>query len=208
MQYLVTFLEGIVSFISPCMLPMLPVYLVYFSGKQKSRVHTLANAGMFVFGFTLIFTALGLFAGTMGSLLTAHALLVKIICGSVMILLGLSYLGVFQLSFLKGYSGEVKITGLFSSFLFGVVYAVSLTPCIGVFLGSALMMASVSASALKGAVLLILYSLGLGIPFLLSAVLIEELEQTFDFIKKHYEIINKISGTALIIAGIAVMIFA
>ncbi len=208
MQYLVTFLEGIVSFISPCMLPMLPIYLVYFSGKQNSRVHTLANAGMFVFGFMLIFTALGLFAGTLGGLLTAHALLVKIICGGVMILLGLSYLGIFQLRFLKGYAGEVKITGLFSSFLFGMVYAVSLTPCIGVFLGSALMMASVSASALKGAVLLILYSLGLGIPFLLSAVLIEELEQTFDLIKKHYDIINKISGFALIAAGIAVMIFA
>ncbi len=208
MQYLVTFLEGIVSFISPCMLPMLPIYLVYFSGKQNSRVHTLANAGMFVFGFMLIFTALGLFAGTLGGLLTAHALLVKIICGGVMILLGLSYLGIFQLRFLKGYAGEVKITGLFSSFLFGMVYAVSLTPCIGVFLGSALMMASVSASALKGAVLLILYSLGLGIPFLLSAVLIEELEQTFDLIKKHYDIINKISGFTLIAAGIAVMIFA
>lgn len=208
MQYLMTFLEGIISFISPCMLPMLPVYLMYFSGNQKNRTHTLANAGMFVLGFTLIFTAMGIFAGTMGSLLTAHAVLVRIICGLIIILLGLSYLGVFQLPFLKSYAGEVRITGLFSSFLFGIVYAVSLTPCIDIFLGSALMLASVSASALKGAVLLVLYSLGLGVPFLLSAVLIEELEHTFDFIKQHYEIINKICGVLLILTGIFIMIFA
>ena len=201
MQYLVTFLEGIVSFISPCMLPLLPVYVMYFSGNQKSRWHTLANAGVFVLGFMLIFTAMGLFAGTLGGLLT------KIICGGIMILLGLSYLGLFQIPFLKGYSGKVEITGLFSSFMFGIIYAVNLTPCIGVFLGSALMMASVSANAGKGAVLLILYSLGLGIPFLISAVLIHELEMTFDFIKKNYHIINKISGVFLILAGIAVMIF-
>ncbi len=207
MQYLVTFLEGIISFISPCMLPMLPVYVMYFSGNQKSRAHTLANAGMFVLGFMLIFTALGLFAGTLGSLLTAHALAVRIFCGSVIILLGLSYLGVFRLNFLKGYSGEVKITGLFSSLVFGMIYAVSLTPCIGVFLGSALMLASVSASAAKGAVLLLLYSLGLGIPFLLSAVLIHELESMFDLIRQHYAGISRISGIFLLIAGIAVMIF-
>ena len=119
---------------------------------------------------------MGVFAGTIGNLLTAHALLVRMISGLIIILFGLSELGIFQLNFLKGYSGEVKITGLFSSFLFGIIYAVSLTPCIGIFLGSALMMASVSASAGRGAILLILYSLGLGIPFLISAVLIEELE--------------------------------
>ena len=109
---------------------------------------------------------------------------------------------------LKGYSGKVEITGLFSSFMFGIIYAVNLTPCIGVFLGSALMMASVSANAGKGAVLLMLYSLGLGIPFLISAVLIHELEMTFDFIKKNYHIINKIAGAFLILAGLAVMIFS
>ena len=206
MQYLITFLEGLVSFLSPCMLPMLPVYIMYFSGNQKSRMHTLWNAVAFVFGFTLIFTLMGLFAGTLGNLLTAHALLVRIVSGLMMILFGLSELGIFQLTFLKGYSGEVKITGLFSSLLFGIVYAVSLTPCIGIFLGSALMMASVSASALKGAVLLILYSFGLGIPFMISALLIEELENAFDFIKSHYNIINKICGIFLILTGIVIML--
>ncbi|MBR4320167.1 MAG: cytochrome c biogenesis protein CcdA, partial [Oscillospiraceae bacterium] len=90
--------------------------------------------------------------------------------------------------------------------LFGVVYAVCLTPCIGIFLGSALMLASVSASAYKGAILLIVYSLGLGIPFFISAVLIEELENTFDFIKKHYAVINKICGIFLIFTGIAIIL--
>jgi len=205
MQYLITFLEGIVSFLSPCMLPMLPVYLAYFSGKQNSRSHTLANAGMFVLGFTLIFAGMGLFAGTLGSLLTAHQSAVNLICGLVMIFLGVSELGAFELSFLKGYAGAVKITGLFSAFLFGGIYAVSLTPCIGVFLGSALMLASASASAGKGLLLLILYSSGLGIPFLLSAVLIEQLGNAFDSIKKNYAMINRICGVMLILAGILTM---
>ncbi len=206
MQYLITFLEGLVSFLSPCMLPMLPVYLMYFSGSQKSRKSTLLNAGAFVLGFTIIFTLMGIFAGTLGHLLTAHALLVRIFSGVIIILFGLSETGIFELTFLKGYSGEVKITGIFSAFLFGVVYAVCLTPCIGIFLGSALMLASVSASAYKGAILLIVYSLGLGIPFFISAVLIEELENTFDFIKKHYAVINKICGIFLIFTGIAIIL--
>ena len=202
MQYLITFLEGIISFVSPCMLPMLPVYVLYFSGNQQNRTHTLANAGMFVLGFTLVFSAMGLFAGTLGSFLTAYQNLVNLICGAVIILLGLSYLGVFQLSFLKGYSGAVNITGIFSAFVFGLIYAVSLTPCIGVFLGSALMLASVSASAGKGLLLLVLYSVGLGIPFMISALLIEQMGNLFAVIKENYEKINKICGIFLILVGI------
>lgn len=202
MQYLITFLEGVISFISPCMLPMLPIYIAYFSGGADRRSHTLVCAGAFVAGFTAVFTALGLFAGTLGGLLTQYRQLVAIVCGVIVILLGLSYLEILPLPFLRGYSGRVQITGVLSAFVFGVIYSVSLTPCVGAFLGSALMMASVSGSALKGTQLLVVYSLGLGIPFLLSALLIRQLSGAFDLIKKHYRVINIVCGIFLILVGI------
>ncbi len=205
MQYLITFLEGIVSFLSPCMLPLLPAYLFYFSGGQNRRSHTLANAVMFVLGFTLVFSVMGIFVGTLGSLLNDHRIVVNLFCGGMMILMGMRCLGFFEFSFLKGYAGAVKITGLFSAFLFGLIYAFSLTPCIGTFLGSALMLASVSASAGKGLLLLILYSLGLGLPFLISAILIQQLTQAFAIIQKHYALLNQISGIALILMGLLTM---
>ena len=99
-------------------------------------------------------------------------------------------------------SGKANVTGLLSAFLFGIVYSVSLTPCVGAFLGAALTMAANSGTALRGTLLLVSYSLGLGVPFIISAVLIKELSGAFNFIKKHYGIINKVCGIFLIIIGI------
>ena len=97
------------------------------------------------------------------------------------------------------------ITSIFSAFIFGMIYSVSLTPCVGAFLGSALMLASSTGGAIKGALLLLAYSLGLGIPFLFSAILIEKLNSAFSFIKKHYKIVNTVCGIFLIIVGIMIM---
>ncbi len=206
MDYLITFLEGIISFISPCMLPMLPVYISYFAGqnggdgKRDSRV--LRNAIAFVAGFTVVFTALGLFSGTLGRLLSQYQTAVNIICGAVVVLFGLTYLEVLRIPFFKGIRGEHRVTGIASAFLFGAVYSISLTPCVGAFLGSALMMASSAGGAFKGATLLLAYSLGLGIPFILSAVLLDKLSGAFAFIKRHYKTINLIAGIALIVLGV------
>ena len=135
-------------------------------------------------------------------MLSRYQTVVNIVSGIIVILFGLSYLGVFRIPFFKGMNKGYKITGIASAFLFGAIYSISLTPCVGAFLGSALMLASSAGGALKGATLLLTYSLGLGIPFIFSAVLLEKLSGAFTFIKKHYKIINLISGIALIVIGI------
>ena len=205
MQFLITFLEGIISFISPCMLPLLPVYVSYFAGGSDKKENIFKRAICFVFGFTVVFSALGLFAGTLGFFFSKYQIVVNVVTGAVVILFGLSYLDVFEIPFFKGISGFKKINGAFSAFLFGIVYSVSLTPCVGAFLGSALMFASNSKTALQGLLLLLTYSLGLGIPFVFSAVLLDKLGGTFDFIKKHYGIINKVCGIFLIVVGVFMM---
>lgn len=214
MLYLITFLEGIISFLSPCMLPMLPLYISYFAGaagqnttddSRRTR-RIMANACAFVVGFSVIFIVLGVFAGTLGRLLTQFRTPLNIVCGLIVVLLGLSYLEVIRIPFFSGMKGTRRVTGLLSAFVFGVVYSVSLTPCIGAFLGSALMMASTSGGALRGALLLGCYALGLGIPFLLSAVLLDGLQSAFRFIKQHYRIINTVSGIFLIVIGICMML--
>lgn len=206
MNYIITFLEGIISFISPCMLPMLPVYISYFAGQSKNdggkNPKKIFNVIAFVMGFTVVFTALGLFSGTLGKLLSEYQTIVNIVCGAIVILFGLSYLEVFRIPFFKGMNKGYKVTGIASAFLFGAIYSISLTPCVGAFLGSALMLASSAGDALKGAALLLVYSLGLGIPFIFSAVLLEKLSGAFTFIKRRYKTINLVSGVALIIMGI------
>ena len=205
MQYLITFLEGIISFISPCMLPMLPIYISYFAGNADKKRHIVSRAVAFVLGFTLIFTSLGLFAGTLSGFLIRYQQIVQIICGLIVILFGLSYLDVFHLPFFRGMQRTANISSFFSAFIFGMIYSVSLTPCVGTFLGAALMQAGLSGGAIKGGLLLLVYSLGLGIPFLISAVLIDKLNAVFTFIKQHYKTVNLISGLFLIVTGIFMM---
>lgn len=205
MQFFVSFIEGIITFVSPCLLPMLPVYLSYFAGGgERSTKKTLLGASGFVLGFTVVFTALGALAGTLGSFLKQYETVVNIILGLIVILFGLNYIGVFKLNLFSGMKKTVKKTdmGFFSAFLFGVVFSVGWTPCVGAFLGSALAMASQQGEVLTGVIMLLLYSLGLGVPFLLSAVLIDKLKGAFNFIKKNYKIINTVCGIFLIIIGI------
>ncbi|MBR5307845.1 MAG: cytochrome c biogenesis protein CcdA [Clostridia bacterium] len=205
MDYLLTFLEGIISFISPCMLPMLPIYVSYFAGGDGKRAKTFSRALAFVFGFTVVFCLLGLAFGSIGAAVGRSGIL-NIICGLIVIIFGLSYLDIIKLPFLKGSTKTVSVTGIASAFLFGMVFSVSLTPCVGVFLGSALALASSSGTVLRGVLLLLMYSLGIGIPFLVSAMLIDKLKGTFNIIKRHYTIINRVCGIFLIIVGIS-MIF-
>ena len=201
MEYVITFLEGVISFLSPCMLPMLPVYVSYFA-PEGDRGRALPRAVAFVLGFTAVFSLLGLFAGTLGLWLRRYAVWVDRVCGMVVILFGLSVLEIVPLRFLRGMKGGRTVTGLASAFLFGVIYSVSLTPCVGAFLGSALMLASSGGTALRGLGLLLVYSLGLGLPFLLSAALLEQLRGAFAAVKAHYRTINLCSGVFLILVGV------
>lgn len=204
MEYLLTFLEGIISFISPCMLPMLPIYVSYFAGGETKKSKTFIKALAFVLGFTVVFCSLGLAFGGIGSALSGNSI-VDVICGALVIVFGLSYLDFIKLPFFKGGGKAIKVTGIVSAFLFGVVFSVSLTPCVGIFLGSALALAAGTGTTLKGILLLLSYSVGIGVPFLISAVLIDQLKGTFNFIKKHYRIINIVCGIFLIIVGLSMM---
>lgn len=205
MQYLISFLEGIITFISPCLLPMLPIYIFYFAGGgEQSLKKTLTGAAGFVLGFTVVFTAMGALAGTVGGFLREYQTAVNIVSGLVVIFFGLNFLGVFKVTLFRGSSRMAGTggTGFFSSALFGVVFSIGWTPCVGAFLGSALMLASQQGHVAEGMLMLLVYSLGLGIPFLLSAALIGYLKSTFDWIKNHYRIINLISGGLLVLIGL------
>ena len=208
MQYFLSFLEGIITFISPCLLPMLPIYISYFAGGgEKSTGRTLTNALGFVLGFTMVFVCLGAFAGTLGGLLWRYRTVLNFVTGLVVIFFGLNYLGVLKIHIFRGMGGNMgeKELGFFSSFAFGLVFSIGWTPCVGAFLGSALMLASQQGTALKGVLLLRIYSAGLGIPFVASALLIDKLKGAFGFIKRNYKVINIVCGILLIGVGILMM---
>lgn len=207
MIYFISFLEGVITFISPCLLPMLPIYISYFAGQEskEAKSRTLINSLGFVFGFSIIFIALGAFAGSVGGLLKQYGTAVNIITGSIVVIFGLNFMGVFKIGFLNTSrrinSSEVK-SGFIPSMLFGIIFSIGWTPCAGAFLGSALMLAASSSDAIKGIVMLLLYSLGLGIPFIISAVIIQRLKSAFDFMKRHNSTISIISGGLLVVVGI------
>ena len=153
MQYLISFLEGVITFISPCLLPMLPIYISYFAGGgERTTGRTLKNASGFVAGFTLVFVAMGALAGTLGSFLLRYQTWVNLIGGGIVILFGLSYMGFLKLNLFRGSRGGMRSgeMGFWSAVLFGMVFSVGWTPCVGAFLGSALMLASQQGHVLEG----------------------------------------------------------
>ena len=210
MTYLISFLEGIITFISPCLLPMLPIYLLYFAGenRQGNTAKTLVNAVGFVLGFTCVFVLMGAFAAGIGGLLRQHQTAVNVITGLIVVIFGLNFMGVLNVGFLNSthkLQTQVKELGFFSAILFGIVFSIGWTPCVGTFLSSALLLASQQGSVWQGVGMLLVYSLGLGIPFILSAVLIDRLKGTFQFIKSHYLVVNRVCGALLVAVGIVMM---
>ena len=138
MQYIIAFLEGIITFVSPCLLPMLPIYITYFAGGgERSTGKTLKGALGFVTGFTVVFVTLGALAGTVGSFLREYQTAVNIVSGVIVIIFGLNFLGVFKLNLFRGSVHLVNKDnmGFFSAMLFGMIFSVGWTPCVGAFLG-------------------------------------------------------------------------
>ena len=211
MDYILTFIEGIASFISPCLLPMVPIYLSYFIGEYDDKNNkALLNSVGFVLGFTIVFLILSIFASQLGSILSSNIKYIKIIFGIVIILFGLNYMDILKIKFLnktKLKNLDTKNFNFYKAIIFGILFSVSWTPCIGTFLSSALLLIAKEQDVLKGIIMMLLYSIGLGIPFIISAILIEKLKNVFDYIKKHYDIIKKISGVILIGAGLYMIIF-
>lgn len=208
MEYIMSFLEGIITFISPCLLPMLPIYLSYFAGGEiaNNKKQTIKNALGFVLGFTIIFVLLGAFASSIGILLKKYNQILQIIFGIIMILFGLNLMGILNIKILNsarsGIKAKTKDLNFISSIMLGIIFSITWTPCVGTFLGSALMLAATANHVIEGTIMLLCFSMGLAIPFLISAILIHKLKTAFDFIKTHYGIINKICGIFLIGIGI------
>lgn len=211
MDYVLTFLEGIASFISPCLLPMLPIYVSYFSGEENKTVKkTLINSIGFVIGFTTLFLILSIFASTFGSFISSNLKILKIIFGILIIVFGLNYMQVLKIGFLnktKRFKMNTENLTFVKALVFGILFSVSWTPCIGAFLSSALMLIASKQDLIKGIILMLVYSAGLGIPFIVSAVLLEKLKSAFDFIKKNMIKVKIISGLVLIGMGIYMMFF-
>ncbi|MEF9915906.1 MAG: cytochrome c biogenesis protein CcdA [Lachnospiraceae bacterium] len=209
MQYVLLFLEGIITFISPCLLPMLPIYISYFAANDDGdKAKAFFNSIGFVLGFTFVFITLGAFAGSIGQLLKNYSTILNLFTGFIVICFGLNFLGILKIGFLnRTHRGETNTQklGFFSSILFGIIFSIGWTPCVGAFLGSALMLAGQQGSTLQGILMLLAFSAGLGIPFIISAILIEELKSTFILIKKNYKIINRISGGLLVVIGLLMM---
>lgn len=211
MSYVLTFLEGIVTFISPCLLPLLPVYIAYVAGGTRPEegrgvARVLVGAVCFVLGFATLFSLMGAFAGTLGSLLLRYRTMLDLVCGAVLVVLGLGYLGVVHISLFDQtrQARAVPVRGPVQSFVFGVTFALCWTPCVGTFLASALSLAASSGSTLAGVGLLLSFSAGLGLPFVISAVLVDQLEGAFTWVKQHYETINKACGVLLVVSGVLV----
>jgi cytochrome c-type biogenesis protein len=205
-----TFIEGILAFISPCVLPMIPIYFTYLVGSnaahdQKPKV---LNTVGFILGFTIVFVLLGATATSLGSLLSDNKKTLEKIAGVLIIFFGLNFIGILKLNFLN-FSGKFhfnfKNRGFLGSLLFGFFFSFGWTPCLGTFLGSALLKASTRETILEGMTLLFLFSMGLGIPFLLTSMIFNQLTATFLWIKRNYKMINIISGSLLILLGILLL---
>jgi len=214
-SYLLTFTEGILTFISPCILPMLPIYFIYLAGSSdeqdispssdKSRL--LMNSIGFVTGFTVAFVLLGAAAAALGQFLENNRAIFQKIGGVIIILFGLHYLGVFRIGFLnseKRFRMKTNSLKFAGSVLFGLVFGFGWSPCLGVFLGSAMILAGNSGTVAEGMLLLLVYSIGLAIPFIISAMVFEKARGVFGWLKRNSKIIGIISGVLLIAAGILV----
>lgn len=216
-SYILTFTEGILTFISPCILPMLPIYFLYLAGESEKDAaigekpgdssRLIINSLGFVIGFSLVFIAMGATVTSLGHFLTNHRTLLEKVSGLVMVLFGLNFTGLVRIGILNS---EKRIDFKFnklhfvSSIVFGMVFGLGWTPCLGAFLGSALALASNSKTISSGMLLLLVYSLGLGIPFVLSAIVFQKAKAVFKVIRKYSRPISIVSGILLIAAGILV----
>ena len=217
---LAAFTAGIISFISPCVLPLIPGYLSFISGvsmeemkdgdkKTKALKKVSLNTLLFVLGFSVVFTAMGASATFIGEFLLSKLSLFNKIAGVIIILLGLHIMGVFRISFLnyeKRFHTRSKPLGPVGSFAVGLAFAFGWTPCIGPILGGILLLASNQGTMGKGMVLLASYSLGLGIPFLVTAVSFNTFLGVFGWVRKHFRTIEIISGLLLVTIGFLIFI--
>jgi len=213
------FAAGIVSFLSPCVLPLVPGYMSFISGvsldelraadrQADARRAVLVNTGFFILGFTIVFVLLGAAASSLGALLLDNQIWLQRVAGVVVVIFGLHLVGLIKIEWLyrdKRYHGAVKPRGPMGALLLGLAFAAGWTPCIGPILAGILAMAATKSSLWQGVVLLAVYSAGLGIPFLLTGLATERFLETFQRLRPFMGVIERVGGVMLIVVG--VMIF-
>jgi cytochrome c-type biogenesis protein len=207
---LIAFSAGLLSFLSPCVLPLIPSYVTFITGLslddvQNSRRSALIHGSLFVLGFTLIFLALGAGATMLGQSLLQYRDWISRIGGVVIIVFGLYLLGVLNIGFLsreRRFHVADKPVGYFGTLVVGIAFGAGWTPCIGPILGTILIYTSTQADLAKGMWLLLAYSLGLAVPFLLSAVAIDRFSAFFQRVRRQMMLVSRISGAVLIAIGI------
>lgn len=214
---MVAFTAGILTFLSPCILPLVPSFIAYITGvsyndlqdrravdTRKTLFHTL----LFIAGFSLIFILMGLTATTFGKALFQYQKFIRFGGGALIILFGLTLIGVFRPSFMERdhrLTIRTKKASYAGSFLVGVTFAAAWTPCAGPIFGSILVIAGTEGNVSEGARLLTLYSAGIGVPFILTALAMHSFLRYFNRFKKAMAHVNKISGALLVIVGILIM---
>jgi cytochrome c-type biogenesis protein len=213
---LAALVAGIISFLSPCVLPLVPPYLVYLTGatiehvatgepRRASRRAVMIAALMFVLGFSTVFVALGASASIVGSLIRTWSAELSIAAGIIIIIMGLHFLGITRIGLLmrEGRLGMSKPVGLWGAYVMGLAFAFGWTPCIGPILAAILAVAASEATVTKGAGLLAVYSAGLGIPFLIAAFAVERFSALFQRFRGQLLNVERAMGALMILTGIA-----
>src|SRR3954468_10425091 len=208
-------IAGLISFLSPCVLPLVPPYLIYLTGAtieqvanqqtvSSSKRAVMTSAVMFVLGFSTVFVALGASASLIGGLVRAWSAELSIVAGIVIIVMGLHFLGLTRIGFLmrEGRLPIPKPVGLWGAYLMGLAFAFGWTPCIGPILAAILSIAAAEATVARGASLLAVYSAGLGIPFLLAAFAVEQFSALFMRMKRHLDTVERAMGVLMVVTGI------
>jgi len=208
------FIAGVLSFLSPCVLPLVPPYLVYLAGasiEQRAvgerplvRLDAIIAALLFIAGFTTVFVALGASASAVSGVLRAYSNVLSYVAGVAIIIMGLHFLGLTPIRWLMQEKrvAMAKPVGLWGAYVMGLAFAFGWTPCIGPILAAILSVAAAEATVERGAGLLAVYSAGLGIPFLVAAFMVEQFSSLFARIKRHLASIERAMGVLLVITGI------
>ena len=211
---LVSLLAGLISFLSPCVLPIVPPYLAYMSGisldssAEKSNLKVVIVAAFFVMGLSTVFLILGVAASSFGILLLGYKDLLTTIAGLLIMCFGLHFLGIVRIPLLNReirFDVGDKGGSFFGAYLLGLAFAFGWTPCIGPQLGAILSLAASEASVYKGMILLGFYALGLGIPFLIVAAFLSKMANTLLFFKQNFELIERVMGLLLWTVGLLML---
>ena len=211
-ELFIAFGAGLISFLSPCVLPLIPGYISYISGSSLNELLEKKTVNifpiiLFAIGFSIVFVSFGATASILGSIILENSYELRIASGIIIIIFSLQIIGIINLNFLN-YEKRIyteKKSGILSSLVIGMAFGFGWTPCIGPILGSILALASTEQSLNRGILLLVFYSLGLAIPFILSGYLIQKFMLISKNLKRNMNLINKFGGSFLLITGILIL---